>query len=159
MKYIAPSSSLVPFPTASIQLVWLVRPNPVKSAVHKFVASQGPAAPTDALRDVGNARSSPGIPSYPQSVGSPVPTTFVIPAARISSASIPASNHVRSGMFVTIVPPNADKAAFITVASVAVQRHVRHALSHVLGRALISRVRFHADRYVYHTEYTSLAGC
>ena len=148
MKYIAPFPSLVPFPTASIQLVWLVRPTPVKSVVHNSVTSKGPAALNHALRDVGNARSSPGIPNCPNSVGSPVPITFGIPAARTSSASIPANNHVRSGTFATIVPPNVDKAVFITVASAAVQRRVRHARSHVHGHALISRVRFHADRYV-----------
>lgn len=65
MKYIAPLWSLVRFPTASIQPVWLVRPTPVKSVVHKFVTPQGPAAPNGALRDAGNARSSPKVPSCP----------------------------------------------------------------------------------------------
>ena len=154
MKCIAPLLSIARFPTASIQLLWLVRQDPVKSVVHKFVTSRGPAAPKDALRGAGNARSTPRLPSYPQAVGLPVSTTFAIPAARISSASITAGNHVQSGTSATIVPPNADRAVFITVANAAAQRRVRHVPSRVHGRVLMTRVRFHADRYVCHAALT-----
>ena len=159
MKCIAPLLSLVRFPTASIQPLWLVRQNPGKSVVHKFATWKGPAAPKDALRDAGNARSSPRLFSYPQSVELPVSITLAIPAARISSASITASNHVQSGTSATIVPPNADRAVFITVANAAAQRRVRHARSHVHGRALMTCARFHADRCVSRAAPTPLAGC
>ncbi len=159
MKCFATLWSIVRFPTASIQLLWLVRQNPVKSVVHMFVTSKGPAAPSDALRGAGNARSSRGLPSYPQSVGLPVSITFVIPAARISSVSMTAGNYVQSGTSATIVPPNADRVVFITVANAVAQRRVRHAPSHVHGHALMSHVRFHVARYVSHTELVPLTGC
>ena len=146
MKYIAPLPSLVHFPTASIRLIWRVRQIPVKSLVRKFVMSKGHAAPKGALRDAGNARCSPRVPRRPQSVGSPAPITFVTFAGRISSASIPASNHVRSDTSATIAPPSADRAVLITVANAAARRRARHALRHVHGHALINRVRFHADQ-------------
>lgn len=159
MKCFAPLSSTVHFPTVSTRLLCPVRQSPVKSAVHKFVTSKGPAAPNDALRDAGNVRNSPGIARCRQLAGSPVPITFVTPAIRTFSASIHASNHVRSGTPATTVPPSADRVAFITVANVAARRHARRVPSRVHGRALISRARFLAGRYVSYAEYTPLPGC
>jgi len=159
MKYTALLSSTVHFPTVSIRPIWLVQQNPVKSTVPNFVTSKGPAAPNDALRDAGNATSSPRVTSRRQSVGSSVPITFVIPATRTSSASMPASGHARSATSATTVSLNAGRVAFITVANAAARRRARRALSHVHGHVPISRARFPVDRYVSHIEYTLPFSC
>ena len=115
-RYIAPLSSTVRFPAASTQLVWLVRQTPVKSVVPRLAMSKGSAAPNDARRNAGNARISLRSPdSGFNPVGSRVPITFVIPAARCSAVSISASNFVRSGTFAATVPPSAARAAFTAV--------------------------------------------
>jgi len=122
MKYTALLSSSVHFPTASTRPTWLVRQNPVKSAVPNFVTPKGPAAPNDALHDAGNATSFPRVTSRRQSVGSSVPITFVTPATRTSSASMPASSHVQLATSATTVPLSAGRVAFITVANAAARR-------------------------------------
>jgi len=154
MKYIALLSSIVHFPTASIRPIWLVRQNPVNSAVPNFVTPKEPAALNDALHDAGNATSSPRVTSRRQSVGSPVPITFVTPATRISSVSILACNHVQLVTSAMTVPLSAGRVAFITVANAAARRRARRVLSHVHGHVPISRARFPVDRYVPHIECT-----
>jgi len=154
MKHTALLSSIIHFLTASIQPIWLVWQNPVKSAVPNFVTPKGPAAPNDAPHDAGNASSSPRVTSRRQSVGSTVPITFVIPATRTFSASMPASSHVQSATSAMTVPLSAGRVAFITVANAAARRCARRALSHVHGHVPISRARFPVDRYVPHVECT-----
>jgi hypothetical protein len=109
--------------------------------------SKGPAAPNDARRDAGNARSSLRSPnSHLNPVGSRVPIMFFILAARTSTVSIPASNHVRSGTFAANVPPSAVRLAFTTVANAGARYRARRAPSRVRGHVLIKCVQSLVDR-------------
>jgi len=108
--------------------------------------SKGPAAPNSALLHAGNAKISLRTLKYPNPVGSRASITFLIPVARTSSVSIPASNHVGPGTFAVIVPPSADRAVSTTVANVAARRHARRATSHVHGHVLIKSVQSLVDR-------------